>query len=326
MFNKALVLSTALAACIVLLAHAFDAEAARFGGGRSFGGSRSYSKSYSMPKSSVQSPTTATTQQPSALASPAMRPGFGGMFGGLLAGSLIGALFFGGGFHGIGMLDILLVGLGLYLFFKILGRMRSASMRAAGTASGSSGAPLESAPTLYDTAFKQNSTSPSGAASTGATSGRVGGFDWDTLSGKGSQPETSNGTPASTPPPGFDREDFLRGAKAAYKRLNSSWDKRDLADIAHFSTRPFMEYIEEQAEEDPQPSTTDILLVEAELLEFVTESGRETATVFFSVLLRENPQESTPKEVKEVWHFVRAANSDETWKLDGIQQVTRISE
>ena len=41
---------------------------------------------------------------------------------------------------------------------------------------------------------------------------------------------------ASAVPADFNQEEFLRGAKMAYTRLQESWDRRDLDDIAQFAT------------------------------------------------------------------------------------------
>jgi len=278
---------------LALLCFSLEAQAARFGGGRSFGGSPSFSRpmpSSQMPSGSMRNPS-AMQQQPAAAA--AARPGgfgMGGMLGGLLAGTLIGSLLAGEGFSGGGMFDILLIGLGLYLLFKFLGRRREA-------ASGRT-----------DTGLNMPVPDQPGAGRSGL---------WDALGGSSG---ASGNKGRANAPAGFDREDFLRGAKMLYQRMNDSWDKRDLDDIEAFSTRPFMAEIRRQAEESPAPEKTDILLVNADLISVITEAGRETASVYFDVALREGSR-GEPSQVREVWHFVRAADSKENWKLDGIQQV-----
>jgi predicted lipid-binding transport protein (Tim44 family) len=156
--------------------------------------------------------------------------------------------------------------------------------------------------------------------------GRDAGYDpgagqggmWDNLGGASAG--SGAGAEAKVPA-GFNQEEFLRGAKMLYQRMNDSWDKRDLDDISEFSTHPFMAEIRQQAAESPHPEKTDILLVSASLLSVIAEAGRETASVYFNVTLREDPGQDAPIQVREVWHFVRAAHSRENWKLDGIQQV-----
>ena len=109
---------------LVMLAFAYgEADAARIGGGRSFGGRPSMSQPYtkplpSNPSSSFSQQTNRQSQQAAAAASPAGRGlfgGMGGMLGGLLAGSLLGSLLFGGGFNGGGFLDIILIGVILFI-------------------------------------------------------------------------------------------------------------------------------------------------------------------------------------------------------------------
>ena len=125
-------------------------------------------------------------------------------------------------------------------------------------------------------------------------------------------------------PAGFDEEEFLRGAKAAYTRLNNAWDKRDLSDIAQFSTPAFQKEIQQQAAEDKTPGNTEIMLVNASLLSVDTVGDEQIAQVYFNVLLREDPSQEAPIDVREIWHFVRPASGDGTWKLDGIQQVENV--
>lgn len=309
MTTRVFVAIVAVLTFFVLCGTAFEADAARFGGGRSFGGSSSFSKPFSsqrLPQSGVTRSPSATQQQPGAAAAApaAARPGFGmmgGMLGGLLAGTLLGSLLSGHGFAGGGMLDILLIGLGLYLLFKFLGRRR-ASQQADTHISGVRMPMPDQEPRDTGTHYKAEQTQNAA---------------WSNLGGN---TETTT-APSANVPAGFDQEDFLRGAKMLYQRMNESWDKRDLNDIAEFATQPFMAEIRAQADEFPTPETTELMLVEASLVSVVKEAGRETATVFFNVLLREDPRQSTSTQVREVWHFVRAADTNETWRLDGIQQV-----
>ena len=103
---------------LVMLAFAYgEADAARIGGGRSFGGRPSMSQPYtkplpSNPSSSFNQQTNRQSQQMANPAAPSrgLFGGMGGMLGGLLAGSLLGSLLFGGGFNGGGFLDIILIG------------------------------------------------------------------------------------------------------------------------------------------------------------------------------------------------------------------------
>lgn len=275
------------------------ADAARLGGGRSFGSRPSMSQPAQAP-SAMQRQSTQQRQQ-AAQAQQPQRKGFlggmGGLLGGLLAGSLIGSLLFGGGFSGGGIMDILLLGILLFVGLKLFARARSKAQPAP---AGAGNAPMGG----MEPPLQRNDTAASG---------------WDTLSGQNnaynSQPEVVIPMPAD-----FDAEEFLRGAKMAYNRLQAAWDSRDLNDIAQFASPAVMDAVRQQLAEETEPSKTEILLVNAQLLSVVNEDKEQRAQVYFDVLMRERPDQPTPSNVREIWHFVRELDGG-TWKLDGIQQV-----
>jgi predicted lipid-binding transport protein (Tim44 family) len=83
-----------------------------------------------------------------------------------------------------------------------------------------------------------------------------------------------------------------------------------------------LEEIRRQAAQDPTPSKTELLLVNAKLLEFREEDKDTVATVLFDVLMREDASEDRPKQVREVWHFSRPTSDlNANWRLEGIQQL-----
>lgn len=284
-----------VAVLLLLAVAALDvspADAARFGGGRSFGGSRSFSRSYSKPISPMRQPGTTTTQ---GLNRPSRFGGMGGLLGGLLAGSLIGSLLFGGGFGGVGMFDLLLIGGGIYLLMRLLGRSRPAAQHA-GRSGGMS--------------YGGGGPEPQGAYRTGAGDG------W---AGLGSPGGTADAAQGIVLPEGFDSQEFLEGAKMAFGRLQASWDARDLDDIAQFTSPAVQEEIRRQAAEDPGPSLTEVLMVNARLLEAKEQGPATLATVYFDALMREERGGPT-EQVREVWHF-RRDGADGSWVLDGLQQL-----
>lgn len=282
------------------------ADAKRIGGGRSFGSSPSMRNTAPAPRA----PAGATTTQPgstmnrqgqnaapaagAATASRGFLGGMGGIMGGLLAGSLIGSMLSGNGLAGAGggMMDIVLIGLIAYIGYRIF-RRRSTQNAAPRTEYNAS--PM-----------------PSSGTSSGASA-------WDNLT---SRPQPNTDMPLSDAiPADFDQEDFLRGAKMAYIRMQESWDKRDLDDIAQFASPAVLEELQTQLREEPEPTVTELLLVNASLMEVKNDADTQRAAVYFDVLMRESPTAAQPEQVREVWHFARAANSANSWKLDGIQQV-----
>ena len=325
------VLSAALA---LLLAGALLADAAlakRMGGGGSFGGKSSYSRSYS-PSSSPSAPSSPSPAAPARNMNQQTTPGAmnqpqagGGMFsrmgwglGGLMAGGLIGSMLFGGGpgwgaGGGIGMFDIILIGLVVFLGYKLLRRRSPGTQGPVATG-----------------AFQQPGQDPRTRAQQ----------NWDNLRSDPGQQREQQGAQGTNPtggfgvapvdqalsgpvvPAGFNVPDFLEGAKTVYARLQHSWDRRDLNDIALFTTPEVLAEIRRQAGEDPTPSKTELLLVNAKLLEFREESQDTVATVLFDVLMREDPTEERSKQIREVWHFSRpTADLSANWRLEGIQQL-----
>jgi predicted lipid-binding transport protein (Tim44 family) len=269
------------------------AEARRMGGGRSFGSRPSYQRSAPAPAkspSSTQTQPGQTGQQPGTPRAPL--GGLGGMMGGLLAGGLIGSLLFGGG-HGAGgpgLLDLLLIGGGLFFLFRFL---KNRQLATAGNG------PVGAMPF-------QGFLNPSSSGNMGFPS-----FEGENPAGL-EQPSL---------PSGLDPEEFLKGARAVYTRLQSSWDKRDLHDIRQFTSDEVFHEIEQQAREDSKPGKTELLMINPRILE-AREVGDQTIfSVLYDVMMRED-QDPLSKQVRELWHFSRSRESaGSSWILEGIQQV-----
>jgi predicted lipid-binding transport protein (Tim44 family) len=269
---------------LVLLTMPDLVEARRLGGGGSFGSRPSYSKSYQKPAA----PTSSQSKQAAPGASPMGGRGgmFGGLLGGMLMGGLLGSLFFGGGFSGISFIDILLIGGGLFLLMRFLRSRQPATQTAGGP-------------------------------------GRVHDMNrgaWDNLR------TTQQNTAPTGPnyPAGFDADDFLQGAKAAYTRLQAAWDARDMDDLRQFTSTDVFAEIEAQAAADPTPGKTEILLLEATLLEVKTLGNQTIATVLFDTMLREDSASAPAEQVREAWHFSRyETGGAKHWVVEGIQQLEK---
>ena len=114
---KKLLMFTIMAAFgLAMLGIADDADARRFGGGKSFGKQRyqqSAPRNLSQQKAAPQKSATAN-QRGSA------RTGMMGVLGGLALGGLLGAMFFGGAFEGINMFDIMVIAGVLGLIYLLM--------------------------------------------------------------------------------------------------------------------------------------------------------------------------------------------------------------
>lgn len=286
-----------------------NADAARMGGGKSFGSRPSMSQPAQRPATTQRQQTN--QQMPGAAAKPGLFGGMGGLFGGLLAGTMLGSLLSGGGLGGGGgFMDILLIAILAFIGWKLFQRFRARPQPQAQGADGST--------------FRQN-TAPMQEPLQQTTTGQGG--MWDRMrnaagaAGMTGAAVTPQSMDASVDvPAGFDVDEFLRGAKMAYTRMQQAWDKRDLNDIAQFATKAVMRELEAQAAADPNVSHTEIMMINAQLAGAESEGDNMRAQVYFDVLMREDPNQQTPENVREIWHFLRIGQNG-NWKLDGIQQV-----
>lgn len=182
-------------------------------------------------------------------------------------------------------MDIIIIGLLVFLGLKLFARFRQPSgararrgRRAGASAMGGLHGDL-----------REDSASSQGMRRDNAAAG------WDVLrnapQGGAGQAQAFDAAPSVDVPQGFDADEFLRGAKMAYSRLQNSWDKRDLDDIAQFATPAVLDAVREQLEAEPTPSTTEVLLVNAQLLGVENDGDEQRAQVFFDVLKRESPDQ-----------------------------------
>lgn len=313
------IVATLLIGLSLSLGSISDAEAKRFGGGSSFGGRSSFSQPY---KRSADAPARSASQQQqqqqaaqqNQTARPGManRDGLMGMLGGLALGGLLGSLLAGGAFQGINFLDILVLGALAFLLYKFFAAKKA----------------REQQPVYNRTAGHYDDSESAHTPQSGSSN--PAGFDTDILFNKdkpGTEPAVQNfqqdadfGQDVAVPA-GFDTPAFLSGAKTAFRALQKAWDDRDLAEIRGLTTDKVFAEIQDQLKASSEENRTDVLKLEAELLE-VREIGSELqATVLFDVIMRED-NNAQSDQVREVWHFVKPKNSIQpTWYLDGIQQL-----
>ena len=273
-----------------------DADAKRFGGGSSFGGRAAYSTPYqrsALPPSRSPGQQQATAQNQAARQGMTNRGGLMGMLGGLALGGLLGALFFGGAFEHLNFMDILIFAGLAYLLYKLF------------------------AAKAQRPAYQRNAYDDKPHA----MSGNPAGFNTDILFNKDKQSSVGQDSNLNNVPLGFDQAAFLAGAKRAYATLQKAWDERDLAEIRGLTTDKVFAEIQSQLQASTAENHTDLLKLNAELLE-VREIGAELeAVVLFDAIMREDINAQT-EQVKEVWHFVKPKTSIQSkWLLDGIQQL-----
>ncbi len=126
---------------------------------------------------------------------------------------------------------------------------------------------------------------------------------------------------AANIPADFPVESFLRSAKTTFIRLQAANDRKDLNDIREYTTPEMFAEVSMQIQErDDAPQRTDVVAVNAELLEVVTENDIAIASVRMSGQLREN--NGAPESFDEIWHVQKNLKDNKSvWLLAGIQQV-----
>ena len=121
-------------------------------------------------------------------------------------------------------------------------------------------------------------------------------------------------------PAGFNVEGFLRQAKVSFHRLQAANDAGDLNDIRDYTSPELYAEIAMQIQERGNAKQrVEVLKLDAELLEVVTEGGREIASVRFTGLIRED-ENAGAEPLDEVWHVVKdATDKNDAWLISGIQ-------
>jgi len=121
-------------------------------------------------------------------------------------------------------------------------------------------------------------------------------------------------------PPGFDADAFAREAKLNFIRLQAAFDAGNLDDLRAFtSPEVFAELSMQIAERGDTAQTTDVMTLNAEVLDAADEDNRHLVSVRFTGLVREaGDQGAMPLD--EVWHLSKPASGQGGWVIAGIQQ------
>src|SRR3954465_9244256 len=124
-------------------------------------------------------------------------------------------------------------------------------------------------------------------------------------------------SPAAPVPAGFDTAGFLRAAKMNFIKLQVANDGGRLDEIREFTTR---EMFDELQRDIQGGHPTDVVALNADLLEVATEKDKHWASVRFSGMVRETPG-TEPVGFEEVWNLVKPGDGSSGWLLAGIQQM-----
>ena len=311
-------------AAFMLLA-GVSAEAARFGGGRSFG--KQSSNVTQRQAAPTQGAAKAPAAAPAAPAAVAPKRPWGAMLGGLAAGLglawLASSLGFGEGMAQFMMFALLALAIMVAVAWFRRSRQGAQSQNSAKSPFAFQGATPASAaqlPASYrpenvgndasarpwersSTAFQALNSAPAAAGSM-IGSGLAGSQSWGV-------------------PDGFDAEGFLTSAKANFVSLQAAWDKSDINALRVMMTDTMLKEIQAQlAEREAHTggpvNLTDVVMIEAQLLGIEDTGDEYMASVEFSGMIREEPSAGA-SPFREVWNMTKTKSGKSGWLVAGVQ-------
>lgn len=289
-----------------------DADAARVGGSRSVGTQRSVTSTppSSAPARQSQVQQAAPSQQPAAApgakpaptAQPAPATGLSRwmpMLGGLALGGLLGALIGGSGFGSmlLSWLAIAALAFGVIFVVRLFLQKRNAAQPMQYAASGpQSGA--------YASLGNETVAAPPPSQISGFDDGQV----------------AAAAPVSASVPSGFDTAGFVRAAKLNFMKLQLANDSGNIDELQEFTTPElYAELRKDILERGGAKQQTDVVSLNADLLEVVSEGNQHWASVRFSGMIRENPA-SAPESFEEIWNLAKPLDGSTGWLLAGIQQ------
>ena len=256
-----------------------DVEAARLGGGRSIGAQRQVTAT---PKQA----TPPTQQQPATAPQPSGPGRWFAPLAGLAAGLGLGWLFAQEGFGAVAsaLLMVLFAGAVVFALMRVLSKQRGPQAQYAGFGNETVAAPPPS----------------------------------QLLGDAGVQPNYRSQF-VSNIPAGFDVDGFVKEARRNFLRLQEANDRGDLPRLRQITTEDMFNALKGDVAEHSGVQQTDVVTLNAALLELVTEGELYWASVRFSGSIRE--EASAPAEpFEEIWHLRKPVNGSSGWLLAGIQQ------
>ena len=302
--KRFVVLALALFAATALVAP--DAAVAkRLGGSRSIGTQRQATPAPTPPVASSPAPAASAPTLPgkAAPAAPSAGSRWLGPLAGLAAGIGLAALLshFGlpEGFGSIVLLGLLILA-GFFL-------VRMFFARRAPSQTGVQYAGAGAAPDVFGTQVPPRASFDSAGK-------------FEPVFGGSATPVDSPAAVAGRFPPGFDPGPLAEQAKVQFRRLQAAYDSGDRKALADVMTPDMFAGIAQELAERGAHVPTEVVALEAEVLEVTTEGARHWASVHFRGMLREDGT-VLPKPFEETWHLSKPVDDSSGWLLAGIQQL-----
>ena len=102
-------------------------------------------------------------------------------------------------------------------------------------------------------------------------------------------------------------------------RLQAAWDAGKLADIRTFSTPEMFAELKVDFEARGDRDETDVVQLNAELVDLAEDANEYVASVRYTGLLREGSG-AAAQPFAETWQLTKTKHGDDGWLLAGIEQ------
>ncbi|AZD25384.1 putative membrane protein [Pseudomonas chlororaphis subsp. aurantiaca] len=286
-------LSIAMALCIGLTM-SLDANAKRFGGGKSVGAAPTHQTSQMAPSSSGMGPAAATAGAAGAAGAAAKAGGASrwlGPLAGIAAGGLLASMFMGGGFQGMQIFDILIMAVIAFLVFRFIAARRRKQQEQY--------APAGHAP-MQREAFEPK-----------PASGSIFG---------GSAAPAAAARPVINAPAWFDEQRFVEAARNHFQSLQQHWDANEMDKIAEFVTPQMLQFLkQERADLGDGFQSTYIDNLNVQLEGVDDRADKTIATLTFSGVSKSSRFDQG-EVFSESWNMERAQGENQPWLVAGIRQ------
>jgi len=121
-------------------------------------------------------------------------------------------------------------------------------------------------------------------------------------------------------PAGFDAAGFAREAKRQYIEIQRAYDAADRKALADVMTATMAEEIGRELDTRGIHHPTEVVSLDAEVLDVATEGDQHWASVRFTGLVKEDG-DPVPHAIDEVWNLSKPVSGGSGWLLAGISQL-----
>ncbi len=143
---------------------------------------------------------------------------------------------------------------------------------------------------------------------------------WGNLSSD--KPEATTPTAAPQIDGAFNEAEFLEGAKLFFSRFQEARDGKDFEQLRGFLSDEVYADAVVAAQADHTRGRTEIMLLNARIMEVKSENGRTFTTVFYDGQIRKGESGEQPEHIRVVWEFSRDDEAENgLWTLEQINKV-----